>query len=158
MLRPRPIPVRASLPAASVVARSAPSSRSPIAELAARSGLLTHVARNALRHLEPVGHAEAASLRHEAVATSDDDWAIQLGAFHAESAAISAAHRAGKLGIARGKPSQILAAGHHHAARLYRARLLHFTQKAARTACAELHRHKIACQVVPAGSLRVASR
>jgi hypothetical protein len=40
---------------------------------------------------------------------------------------------------------------------LYRARLLHFTQKGAQAACAELRRRNIACSVVRPGGLKLAS-
>jgi D-alanyl-D-alanine carboxypeptidase len=167
----------ASLPARAVMAAAAPAAWPPSAATPAsawsapasapasttaeaagahqKSGLLGNVATTALRHLSPVGKAEAAPLAHEAP-TAGADWAIQLGAFRGEAAAEEAASHVAGLVIARGKPPQILAPARHDSSRLYRARLLHFTAKGAQAACAELHRKGIACSVVHPGGLKVA--
>src|SRR5258708_272360 len=121
-----------------------------------KSGLLGNVAKAALKHLSPVGKAEAAPLAHEA-SSGGSDWAIQLGAFHDEAAAEEATRNVAGLAIAKAKPHQILAPAKRDSSRLYRARLLHFTAKGAQAACIELHRKGIACSVVRPGSLKVAS-
>jgi D-alanyl-D-alanine carboxypeptidase len=146
-VRPIPAVAVATKPAKAVPAKSGP---------AQHPGFLGHVASNALHHLAPVTRAEAATLRHTAAA-DDDDWAIQLGAYRAEASAVQVARKAARYPVARGKKQQIAVLAHRHAARLYRARLLHFTEKGARAACSELHRHKITCAVVPAG-VTVATR
>jgi D-alanyl-D-alanine carboxypeptidase len=112
---------------------------------------------NALRHLAPVGKAEAAPLTREAPG-GGEDWSIQLGAFRAEAAAEQAVrHVAGVAGL-KGKPHEILAPAKNDQNRLYRALLMRFTPKGAQAACAELHKKGIACSVVRPGALRVASR
>jgi hypothetical protein len=120
-----------------------------------KSGI-DRVARAALRHLAPVGKAEAAALPREPAAGAED-WAIQLGAFSAERAAEHAVRQAAALGAVKGKPHQVLAPAKRERPPLYRARLLHFTQKGAQAACAELHRRKIACSVVRPAGLKLAS-
>ena len=154
------VPVMAAAPAASppptAVAEAAPTAPAEPAGSHQRPGSPDNVVQSALRHLSPVAKAEASPLASDAP-EGVADWAIQLGAFRAEAAAEHAAHRVAGLAIGRGKPSQILAPAKRDASRLYRARLLHFTAKAAQAACAELHRKGVACSVVRAGGLRVAS-
>jgi hypothetical protein len=52
----------------------------------------------------------------------------------------------------------VLAPAKNGADRLYRTRLLHFSAKGAQAACAELRRRNIACTVVHAGNVKVASQ
>jgi D-alanyl-D-alanine carboxypeptidase len=112
------------------------------------------VISNALRHLAPVGRAEAA-VAHE---TPGEDWSIQLGAFRAEGAAEQAIHHVANVAAIRGKPHEVLAPAKGDSSRLYRALLTRFTQKGAQAACGELHKKGIACTVVRPGALRVASQ
>ena len=119
------------------------------------SGYLGKVANRALHHLTPLARAEAAPRTRETPASQE--WAIQVGAFRGEAAAVRAARHVAGLAVARGKLRQILAPAKTDRSRLYRARLLHFTTKSAQAACAELHRRKIACSIVRSGSLKVAS-
>lgn len=109
------------------------------------------VASAALNHLVPVGKAEAAPVAPE----PHEAWAIQLGAYRAEAAAERVEHEVADLALAKGKQSQVLAPAGRE--RLYRARLVYFTEPAARTACGELRRQHLACSVTPA-SVKVASR
>src|SRR5712691_779995 len=150
----------AAAPAASTAMTAAPlkSTSAPPDSAGAqqKSGFLGNVAKAALRHLAPVGKAEASPLVHEAAAAGAD-WAIQLGAFHDEAAAEQATRNVAGLAIAKAKPQQILAPAKRDSSRLYRARLLHFTAKSAQAACAELHRKGIACSVVRPGGVKVAS-
>jgi len=165
-LQPRSAPlVAAAAPPAAAVMAAAPAPVPPAtaapapAEAAAaqqKSGFLGKVAKAALRHLSPVGKAEAAPLAHEA--SGGADWAIQLGAFRDEAAAEQAAHSVAGLAVAKSRPHQILAPAKHETSRLYRARILHFTAKGAQAACAELHKKGLACSVVHPGGLKVASR
>jgi D-alanyl-D-alanine carboxypeptidase len=119
-----------------------------------RSGI-DRVAQAALRHLAPVGRAEAATSPREPAAS--EEWAIQLGAFSAERAAEHAIRQAATLAVARGKPHQVMAPAKREKPALYRARLLHFTQKGAQAACVELRRRNIACSVVRPAGLKLAS-
>lgn len=121
-----------------------------------KSGI-QRVAQAALRHLAPVGKAEAAAPPREAAARGGEEWAIQLGAFSAERAAEKAVRHAAALGVTKGKPHEVLAPGKRERPRLYRARLLHFTQKGAQAACAELRRRKLACSIVRPAGLKLAS-
>ena len=119
-----------------------------------RNRSLETVAKAALRHLAPVGKAEAAPVAHEAPA-GGDDWSIQLGAFHAKAAAEQVTRKVAHIAAVRGKPAQIVPPSKSD--RLYHARLLHFTGKSAPAACAELRKQGIACAVVRPGGLKVAS-
>jgi D-alanyl-D-alanine carboxypeptidase len=112
---------------------------------------------NALRHLAPVGKAEAAPLAREAPG-GGEDWSIQLGAFRAEAAAQQALRQAAGVAAAKGKPHEILAPAKNDSSHLYRALLTRFTPKGAQAACAELHKKGIACTVVRPGAQKVASR
>jgi D-alanyl-D-alanine carboxypeptidase len=145
------------------VAAARPAPAAPVAPRMPKPDLL----HAALRHLAPISRAEAASLkprlrnekahedarlraekaRQEARARKRD-WAIQIGAFRAPAAARHAAREVAHLAIARGKPRQILRtrAVRH---RLYRARLLHFTERGAETACVVLRRRGFGCAVLP---------
>ncbi len=145
----------AAAPVAAVAAATPPAPAESPAE-APRSGFAARVARAALRHLSPVSRAEAAPLAHEP--TGAADWAIQLGAFHDEAAAEEATRHVAGLAIARSKPHQVVAPAKHDSSRLYRARVLHFTEKGAQAACAELHKKGLACAVVHAGAVKLASR
>jgi D-alanyl-D-alanine carboxypeptidase len=119
-----------------------------------RSRSIGGMAKAALRHLAPVGKAEASTLSQERPG-GGEEWSIQLGAFRAKAAAEQAARKVAHLAAVRGKPAQILPPGKSD--RLYRARLLHFTGKGAQAACAELHKQRIACSVVRPSGLKVAS-
>ncbi|HVB17753.1 MAG TPA: D-alanyl-D-alanine carboxypeptidase [Stellaceae bacterium] len=150
-------PLTARAPVATAAA--APPNAAPEAKVATRSTArsLGNIARNALRHLAPVSRAEAAPMAREA-RSEGEDWAIQIGAFRNETTAERAAHHVAALASLRGKPPQVLAPTRHDKIRLYRTRLTHFTAKAARAVCAELHRKGVACSVVPAGAVTMASR
>lgn len=112
---------------------------------------IASVASAAVGHLAPVSRAEAAPTSPE----PGEGWAIQMGAYHAESAAERIEREVARLAFARGKQAQILAPSGNE--RLYRARLVYFTAPGARAACAELRKQRIDCTVVPAG-VKVASR
>jgi D-alanyl-D-alanine carboxypeptidase len=135
-------PVAAAGPRPEAITTAAAAPHQP------KPGLL----HTAVQHLAPVSRAEAATAKHDArddsKAHGSKGWAIQIGAFRAPSAARHAAREVAHLAIARGKPRQILRARaeRHH---LYRARLLHFTEKAAETACTEVRRHGFGCAVLP---------
>ncbi len=156
-------PVYATSPsAAPAAATAAPQQSNPAPVMASapqgdtatvpgRSGMID----NALRHLSPVGRAEAATAARE---TAGEDWSIQLGAFRAESAAEQAIRHATSVTAVRGKPREVLAPAKGESNRLYRALLTHFSQKGAQAACGELHKKGIACTVVRPGALRVASQ
>ncbi len=131
--------------AAPATISDAPAQRSVPATIAS-------VANAAVSHLAPVSRAEAAPASPE----PNEGWAVQIGAYRGEAAAERVAREVARLGVARGKQTQILAPAGNE--RLYRARLVYFTAQGARNACAELHRQqRIDCSVVPAG-VKVASR
>ncbi len=136
-------------PAAPGTDRGQPVSDEPAVHPA--QSTVAAVASAALDHLAPVGKAEAAPLAPE----PREAWAIQLGAYHAAGAAERVEHEVAGLAFAKGKQTQVLAPVGRE--RLYRARLIYFTEPAARAACAELHRQRLACSVMPA-SVKVASR
>src|SRR5438477_6715549 len=160
---PPQVPVYATTPsAAPAAATAAPQQSNPAPVMASapqgdtatvpgRSGMID----NALRHLSPVGRAEAATAARE---TAGEDWSIQLGAFRAGSAAEQAIRHATSVTAVRGQPRERLAPPNGESNRVYRALLTHFSQKGAQVACGELHKKGIACTVVRPGALRVASR
>src|SRR5207253_7885222 len=61
-----------ALPAAAAVAATAPAAAGDTAAAAPRSGFIGNVASATLRHLSPVGKAEAAPLAREAPAAGED--------------------------------------------------------------------------------------
>jgi D-alanyl-D-alanine carboxypeptidase len=126
-----------------------PVSDEPPAHLA--QSTVAAVASAALKHLAPVAKAEAAPVTPE----PREAWAIQLGAYHAQAAAERVEREVSGMSFAKGKQSQILAPEGRE--RLYRARLIYFTEPAARAACGALHRQHYDCSVKPA-SVKVASR
>src|ERR1051326_2435994 len=111
-----------------------------------RSGMID----NALRHLSPVGRAEAATATREA---AGEDWSIQLGAVRAESAAEQAIRHPTHGTAVRGAAREARVAARGESNRRYRALLTHFSQKGAQAACGELHKKGLACTVVRPGAL-----
>jgi D-alanyl-D-alanine carboxypeptidase len=137
-------------PHPAVLVASAPTER--------KVGTLRQAAARLAAHLAPISRAEAATppqAKH--MLASADRWSIELGAFHAETAAQKTERAASSLPVARGKPSQIVASGKTPKARLFRARLLDLTPHEAETACDALHRERIECIIVPP-PLRIANR
>jgi D-alanyl-D-alanine carboxypeptidase len=124
-----------------------------------KPGMITKAASRLAAHLSPFGKAEAAPLVHEQhTQPAGEHWSIQLAAFHAENAAVRAAHTAADLAGARSKPLQIVEPAKADKERLYRARLLNFTPQDAWSACVALHKRNIECSVVPPAGLKVANR
>ena len=162
-----PAPARAvataAHPAAPAPARvvAAATTESETPEPAPRADMIGKVAQAAMRHLAPVSKAEAAPVarerEHEREPAASEGWAIQLGAFRGESAAERATRRVAGVAIVRGKPAKVVAPTRHASDHLYRAQLIHFTSKGAQAACAELKRKKIACTVVKASAVKMAS-
>jgi D-alanyl-D-alanine carboxypeptidase len=138
--------------APAVVAAARPAS-APVEDAPARYGFLGNVAR----HLAPVAKAEAAPLPREKPDAAEE-WAIQIGAFHAKAAAEHAEKRIHALSILRGKQQQILPPGKSERGGFYRARLLHFTPKGAQAACEELRHKGFACSIVRPNGLKLASK
>jgi hypothetical protein len=62
------------------------------------------------------------------------------------------------LPVAKDKPLQIVQPSKGGKDHLYRARLLNFTSQEAQSACAELHKKKIECSVIPPTKIKVAAR
>ena len=144
-------------PAQTVVAGPIVDSASAAAPQAQRADTIGKIASAALRHLAPVSKAQAATAVHQSpAAAAEEGWGIQLGAFRGEAAAEQAVRQAAGLPLARGKQQQVLAPTKSDRARLYRARLLHFSEKGAQAACAQLKRRGIACSAVRAGAVKVA--
>src|SRR5215831_3784938 len=56
-----------------------------------KSGMISKAASRLAAHLSPFSKAEAAPLVHERAQPAGEHWSIQLGAFHAEPAALKAA-------------------------------------------------------------------
>jgi len=109
-------------------------------------------AKRVLRHLSPIGTAEAApvkSSRGGEVETGG--WDIQVGAFAQQPAAEKAARAAlAELPSARGHAINV------SKDRLYRARVTGFSEKDAEHACQALHKKHHDCALVAPSSLHVA--
>jgi D-alanyl-D-alanine carboxypeptidase len=121
-------------------------------------GQLTKAAGKIAAHLSPVAKAEAAPMPHQQRGAPESDrWAIQLGAYRAESAAEQAVRSAAGTGAIKGKPVQIVQPSKSGKKRWYRARLLNFTAQEAQSACAALHKKKLACSVLSPGAVKVAA-
>ena len=124
-----------------------------------KPGMISKAASRLAAHLSPLSKAEAAPLEHEQHAQpAGERWSIQLGAFHAETAAVKAAHAAASVAGAKGKPLQVVEPAKADKERLYRVRLLNFTPQEAWSACVALHKKKIECSVVSVAGLKVAAR
>ena len=155
----QPRPSFAAVAAASMVPPAAPAARpqpaaarAPAAEPEQEHRTVASVATAAIHHLSPVSKAEAAPV---AVETAES-WGIQVGAFRGAAAAELTERKVAHLPLARGKQAQILAPASGE--RLYRVRLVHFSEKGAVAACEALHRQKLACTVMRPNGVRVASR
>jgi len=112
-------------------------------------GQLTKAAGRLAARLSPMGKAEAAPMNRQLYADpAAERWSIQLGEFRAETAAAQAARMAASLPVAKGKPVQITQPSRAKD-RLYRARLLNFSQPEAQSACAALHKKRMECSIVP---------
>ena len=148
-----PPPVTQPVPAAQQ-ASAAPRTVSDQAAPRETSSTFATVANAALKHLAPVGKAEAAPVAVDPA----EAWGIQLGAYRAAAAAEKVEREVAHLAFARGKTPQILAPGGSERGQLYRVRLLHFSSQGARAACEELHRQHQACTLVPPNGVKVASR
>lgn len=114
-------------------------------------------AKRALRHLSPIGTAEASTGKS---ARGDGDtgrWSIQVGAFAQESAAEKAAHAAlGALAIAKGHAVSVAKPGEGEKDHYYRARIGGFSERDAEHACQALHRKHRDCALVAPSSLHLA--
>jgi D-alanyl-D-alanine carboxypeptidase len=140
-------PPQTAAPAQPVATAQAQGSADPPVERGRKQSVAS-VASAALRHLAPVGKAEASTLAHDSPGAGED-WSIQLGAFHGKAAAEQVARKIAHIAAVRGKPAQIIPPGKSE--RLYRARLLHFSGRAAQAACAELRKQGVACSVINPG-------
>jgi len=144
---------RREMPATQVVAEA----EQPPARPREKIGQLTKAAGKIAAHLSPVAKAEAAPMPHQQRGAESDRWAIQLGAYRAESAAEQAVRSAAGTGATKGKPVQIVQPSKSGKNRWYRARLLNFTAQEAQSACAALRKKKLACSVLSPGAVKVAA-
>ena len=120
-----------------------------------KADALRRVAGAALQHLAPVSKAQAAPAVHVKTA-GEEGWGIQLGAYRDQQTARQALRQIAGVAAVTGKPQQILAPPKSDRQRLYRVRLLSFSESGARAACAALKKRRIACTVVRS-AVRLAS-
>jgi D-alanyl-D-alanine carboxypeptidase len=153
---PATVVARRDAPAPSTEQMTAETDQPQPARPREKIGQLAKAARRIATHLSPVAKAEAAPITRQ-LRTEGDRWSIQLGTFSAESAAEQTARSAATVAGAKGKPVQIVQPSKGGKHRLFRARLLNFSQQEAQAACAALHKKKIECSVVPP-QVKVATR
>ena len=122
---------------------------------------LARRAARAVAALSPVGRAEAATPAHARHARFEpvERWSIQVGAFALQGAAEKAGATAlSRLPATKGREVQVLAPGSTDKERFYRARIGHFSEREAKTACHVLHKKHIDCAVVaPSASQQAAA-
>jgi D-alanyl-D-alanine carboxypeptidase len=109
-------------------------------------------AKRVLKHLSPIGTAEASTTSKASRGeTETGRWGIQVGAFAQQSAAEKAAHAAlSALPSAKGHTVSVAKD------RLYRARITGFSEKDAEHACQALHKKHHECALVAPSALHVA--
>jgi D-alanyl-D-alanine carboxypeptidase len=146
---PQPIAMTAAAPAAPTPAQPAQPAGDEGQPAAPRANAIGKLAAAAMRAPAPAADDDSPSPRGR--------WGIQLGVFHGEAAAQRAIEHAARFHVAEGKPQQILPPAKRTHSAVYRARLLHFTSKEARSACATLHRRGITCEIVRPDSVKYAS-
>jgi D-alanyl-D-alanine carboxypeptidase len=139
--------------AATTLAPPQPATPAPLASEPEAPRSVAAIAGAAIQHLSPVSRAEAASVAPDAA----DNWGIQIGAYRGEGAAEQMERRVARLAVAKGREPEIVAPASGERNPLYRLRMMHFSEPAARAACQDLHRQGIACAVVRSG-IKVASR
>ncbi|HUZ73136.1 MAG TPA: D-alanyl-D-alanine carboxypeptidase family protein [Stellaceae bacterium] len=124
---------------------------------------LTHSARRAIAALSPVGRAEAATppshaVHERRVQQRRDGWSIQIGAFSRRATAEHVAwldlHR---IPAHRGRSIRVLAPSPGTKGRLYRGRIVNFTESGAQAACRVLHRSHRNCVVFAPNGTQVAT-
>ncbi|HKX11027.1 MAG TPA: D-alanyl-D-alanine carboxypeptidase [Stellaceae bacterium] len=108
-------------------------------------------AKRVLKHLSPIGTAEASTTSKPGRETETGRWGIQVGAFAQQSAAEKAARAAlSALPSAKGHAVSV------SKDKLYRARIGGFSEKDAEHACQALHKKHHECAIVSPSALRVA--
>jgi D-alanyl-D-alanine carboxypeptidase len=113
-------------------------------------------AKRVLRHLSPIGTAEA-STKSGRGETETGRWGIQVGAFAQQSAAEKAGHAAvSALPIAKGHAVIVTKPGAGEKDRYYRARIGGFSERDAERACQALHKKHRDCSLVAPSALHVA--
>jgi D-alanyl-D-alanine carboxypeptidase len=116
-------------------------------------------AKRVLRHLSPIGTAEAAPVPKVARASEAETgrWSIQVGAFAQQGAAEKAARGAlAALPSAKGHAASVVQPGASDKDRYYRARIQSFSEKDAEHACQALHKKHHDCAVVAPSTMHLA--
>ena len=115
-------------------------------------------AKRVLRHLSPIGTAEASTGKASRGGDVETGrWGIQVGAFAQQGAAEKAAHSAlAALPSAKGHSVSVTKPGAVEKDRYYRARIGGFSEKDAERACQALHKKHRDCALVAPSSLHVA--
>jgi len=108
-------------------------------------------AKRVLKHLSPIGTAEASTTSKPGRETETGRWGIQVGAFSQQGAAEKAA-RAALSALPSAKGHTVSVAKD----KLYRARIGGFSEKDAEHACQALHKKHRECAIVSPSSLKVA--
>jgi D-alanyl-D-alanine carboxypeptidase len=145
-----------SAPAASAAA-AAPTPAFTSGDGAFESQSFGARAKRVLRHLSPIGTAEASTGKSTRGDVETGRWGIQVGAFAQQSAAEKAAHAAiAELPSAKGHAISVTKPGEGEKDRYYRARIGGFSEKDAERACQALHKKHHDCAVVAPSALNLA--
>jgi D-alanyl-D-alanine carboxypeptidase len=114
-------------------------------------------AKRVLRHLSPIGTAEASTGKSSRGDVETGRWGIQVGAFAQQGAAEKAAQAAlAHLPGAKGHAVSVAKPGEGEKDRFYRARIGGFSEKDAERACQTLHKKHRDCALVAPSALHVA--
>jgi D-alanyl-D-alanine carboxypeptidase len=114
-------------------------------------------AKRVLRHLSPIGTAEASTGKSSRGDVETGRWGIQVGAFAQQGAAEKAAQAAlAQLPGAKGHAVSVAKPGDSEKDRFYRARIGGFSEKDAERACQTLHKKHRDCALVAPSALHVA--
>jgi D-alanyl-D-alanine carboxypeptidase/D-alanyl-D-alanine carboxypeptidase (penicillin-binding protein 5/6) len=138
--------------------------------VAEAAGISPRHARTLLASLNPIGSADAAELdaephfgrhhRHghiEAASAAGARWAVQVGNFRDRDRARHASQTALRVAHLGGHGARILPT-HYLGHRSYSARVVNLSEREALSACRDLHRRHMDCQVVsPERGIRFAS-
>jgi D-alanyl-D-alanine carboxypeptidase len=124
------------------------------------------LAHRAIAALSPVGRAQAATdsaprravRETHAARAATEGWSVQVGAFTQRNAAERAAEQAlARIATAKTRTVLIVPPGRTDKDQVYRARLVHFSERDAEAACRSLHKKHKSCAVIAPDATQMAA-